>query len=260
MSDFEPDSDLGKFKPAPEDRVRPIETGGKAAPPAADPLPTQDFIAHPEQAKKDQKTATEMYGDEMNIVKKGEYVDILRKDPTIRQTYVAVGWDMKAFEEEKIDIDLSCFLLDKSNMTRVDEDFIFYNNQSACDGAIKFKEDSRTGAGDGDDETLFIDLNGVPFDVIRIMIVLSIYDDSNTGMNFGMVRNVYLRLVNRDNGVEIARLVIDEKDIAGHTAVHAATLIREGPKWYFEPLVQPTRGGLSAVAKGYGIIVREETE
>src|SRR5688572_20107476 len=87
-------------------------------------------------------------------VKKGEEINISRLDPGIRDITIGVGWDLKRFEGDPIDVDASVFLLDKNDRTRQDEDFVFYNNFIGREGAVKHMGDSRTGAGDGDDEKI----------------------------------------------------------------------------------------------------------
>ena len=192
---------------------------------------------------------------DFHLVEKGDYFDLVKKVPSLRRIMIGAGWDHKMLETTKIDVDLSCFLLDKQNQTRVDEDFVFYNNESGCDGAVRHSGDSRTGAGDGDDESLFIDLNGLPFDVLRVMITVSIYNAAEAEQHLGMVRNIYLRIVNEEDGNEIVRLQMDESMLNGVAGMQVACLVREGPKWYLEVLENPVKGGLGAIATQYGIIV-----
>jgi len=45
---------------------------------------------------------------------------------------------------------------------------IFYNNLASADGSVKHSGDNRTGAGDGDDESLTVDLSMVPADVDKM--------------------------------------------------------------------------------------------
>ncbi|HEY8192051.1 MAG TPA: TerD family protein [Alphaproteobacteria bacterium] len=194
-----------------------------------------------------------------NFVKRGEYIDLLKTVPTLREVYVGAGWELKNVGDEKIDVDLSCFLIDKTGKTREDGDFVFYNNETTLDGAVKHLGDSRTGDGRGDDEVIFFDLNGIPFDIIRIPLVVSIYDERLRGWNFGMLQDIYIRLVNREDNHEILRIAIDSDEFKRDTGVFVATLVREGPKWFLEVPLQPIEGGLAAVAKQYGIIVREIT-
>lgn len=193
----------------------------------------------------------------VNFINKGEYADLLEKTPTLKSITIGAGWAQKSFEEAPIDVDLSMFLLDKTDMTRIDEDFIFYNNESACDGAVCFQGDSRTGAGDGDDENIFIDLNGISFDIIKIIFVFSIYDPEIKGHHFGMVKNMFFNIVNKDDGHEIVRYRLNPSDHKGGNAMIVATLLREGPKWIMEASADITNAGLAKFATDYGIIVKE---
>ena len=99
-----------------------------------------------------------------NKIKTGEEVNLTFKDPTINEILVGVGWDLKKFDSKPLDLDVSMFLLNNQDKTRIDEDFVFYNNVIGSDGAVKHMGDSRTGAGDGDDEIMMINLNELPFD------------------------------------------------------------------------------------------------
>jgi len=195
--------------------------------------------------------------DNSIAISKNEQLDITETAPTMKTITIGAGWDQKAFEDVPVDIDLSLFLIDKNDMTRIDEDFIFYNNERACDGAVQHRGDSRTGAGDGDDESIFIDLNGVPFDILRIVIVLSVYDPDIKGGHLGMVKNMFLRIVNKDERTEVMRYRLDQEDHAGGNAMIVGVLIREGPKWIFDATTEVSHAGLAKIATEYGIIVKE---
>lgn len=233
MSDLDSADDFKKFAPDDDD-VRPIDM------PATAPQP-----------------APPIHETQRNLLIPGTSIDLLEKFPALKQVTVAAGWDSRALDENFVDIDLSCFLLGRDEKTRVDEDFVFYNNPTDADSAVKHGGDSRTGAGDGDDEAIQVNFHAVPFDVLRLAFVLSIYDDSNEGKNFGMIRNAYVRMIDNSEGMEVFRLQIDDAAIAEHRAVIAVILNREGPKWIAEAPIT-TAGNLAALAKQYGIIVKED--
>jgi tellurium resistance protein TerD len=191
-----------------------------------------------------------------NKIKRGEEINLLRKDPTLKNITVGVGWDLKAFEEDPLDLDASIFLLNMQEQTRVDEDFIFYNNLQGCDGAVKHTGDSRTGAGDGDDEIMTIDLIGLPFDVTKICFVLSVYDNEKDDHDFSMVKNVYFRIVNQNTHHEIFRYELDE-ELTGKEGLIIGDLERIGTDWIFRAIGETVEGGLNAIAENYGIIVAE---
>ncbi len=192
------------------------------------------------------------------LIQKGEVVDMTRLAPTLRHLVLAGGWEQKIISDTPTDVDLSCFLLGKDGITRVDEDFVFYNNQAGSEGAVKHTGDSRTGAGEGDDETITVDLNALPYDVTRLVVVLSIYDENYDGKNFSGVRDVFVRLVNADDGLELLRFIPDEAEMAGANVCQALALVREGPLWLVEGVSIFSKGGLAEIAKAYGLVIREE--
>ncbi len=189
----------------------------------------------------------------------GEEINLTAKDPTMKRVLVGLGWDLNAFNADAVDLDVSLFLIGKDGLTRIDEDFIFYNNTEACEGAIRHNGDSRTGAGDGDDESISIDLNGVPFDVMQLVFTLSIYKGEEKSQNLGLVRNAYIRFVNAENHHELLRFELDDHlEDKGETAMIAGTLNREGPKWHFKSDIEFVEGGLGVIATRYGLTITNQ--
>ncbi len=194
-----------------------------------------------------------------NAVELGEDINLMTKDPTLRKVTVAVGWDAKEFGGKEVDVDISLFLLDRDNMTRDNQDFVFYNNMEAYDGAVKHEGDNRIGAGDGDDETMLFDLQGIPFDVMRIVFVYSIYRGKELSQDLSMVKNSYIRLLNSETDGEILRFNLDAhfSSLDG-TAAIVGSINREGPKWHFTPLLEHTPNNLADIATQFGMnIIRQ---
>ena len=189
----------------------------------------------------------------------GEEINLKEKDPTLRKIVLGAGWDGFSYNSDALDLDLSLLLLDKDRMTRVDEDFIFYNQPEAINGGIRHRGDNRTGAGDGDDETISVFLEAIPFDVFHAYTVMSIYQGYEKEQNLSMVRNSYIRLYNEENQDELIRFKMDG-ELKGQmeTAVVVAALNREGPKWHFKPMMEYYMGGLTEIAKKYGMIVKDQ--
>lgn len=194
----------------------------------------------------------------MVSVKKGQEINITRLDPTIRELLVGAGWDVRKYDGDPIDVDISIFLLDRHDKTRVDEDFIFYNNGGTENGSVKHLGDSRTGAGDGDDENVMIDLLQLPFEVAKVAFVLSIYDmDVNMSAGtFEHVKNVYFRLVNNETDTELFRFDLDE-DMGKGTGLYIGYMERVGADWIYRALGEPVEGGLSSIATDFGIVVAQ---
>jgi tellurium resistance protein TerD len=190
-------------------------------------------------------------------LKREERANLTRLDPTLRKIMVGIGWDVAGFGAEPPDLDVSIFMVDKNEKTRVDEDFIFYNNLKSPDGALEHMGDNRTGAGEGDDENIRIDLDKIPYEVYRIYFVISIYEAEIKKQSFKSVRNSFLRIVNEETGIELMRFNLDQEfiDEPESTAVNVGFLERSGPNWFFEGVGKMTKGGLKEIATQYGIIV-----
>lgn len=255
-----------------DDAIRPIETGGSPAPAAghlsdmSPALSLDPFAEDDDENEEGDFFAPEPpahlvghnFDDSINFIEHGETLNLSKKDPTMTDLLIGVGWDQKAMEEKKLDMDVCCFLLNRNDVTREDDDFIFYNNPTGCNGAIKHLEDNRTGAGDGDDENMTLSLRDIPFDVLKIVFTLSCYDPEFEGFNMSMARNVYIRFVNNADKHEIVRYQLDETLIGEQNCMIAATLERDGPEWVLEATGATTDGDLGDLAETYGLMIAEK--
>lgn len=209
--------------------------------------------------KEDEEEIPELYDpDAPKKINKGETINLTEASPSIRKVMIGMGWEVRSFEGESVDMDASAFLLNPHGLTREDSDFVFYNNLTCCNGAVNHTGDNRTGAGDGDDETMFIALNELPFDVEKIVFVVSIYKGEEQNQDFEQVRDTFLRVVNEETRQELCRFDIDahtEPD-AKTTAMTVGALLREGQSWSFQALGELEPGGIVAVADRYGIITQ----
>lgn len=175
-------------------------------------------------------------------------------DPTLKVLRIAAGWDLREFDGENIDVDLSCFLLGKDDKTREDSDFIFYNNLQGAELAVRHLGDNRTGFGERDDEAILIDLHALPYDVFRIVFCVSIYMADERQQDFSMVENSFVRAVNENTEKELARDDMAEK-FSKNTAVQFCELERLGNEWAFRKIHKPIDGGLKEIAEGYGLLI-----
>ncbi len=196
---------------------------------------------------------------EDNKIDEGDDINLLAKDPTLSKIIVGAGWDINTFDTDSIDLDISLFLLNRDNKTRNDNDFVFYNQPETLDGGITHNGDSRTGAGDGDDESILIDLHAVPFDIIDIAVVMSIYKGYEKEQALESVRNTYVRILNAENSFELMRFEIGKLfEDKTETGAVIGMIRREGPKWHFKADIEFVPGGLSELARRYDIIINQE--
>ena len=192
-----------------------------------------------------------------NIVAIGERVGLTELDPTMKKMTAGLGWQFKGYDGEPLDLDVSVFLLDKNDVTREDDDFIFYNNMTGCGGAVEHMGDNRIGAGEGDDELIKFDLANIPFDIVTILFVITIYQGEDKGQDFSGVNSAYLRLFNEESSREVLRINLDDAELTGGTALKIAQLERIGPKWELCAVGEVVEGGLKELAEQYDIEVGE---
>lgn len=183
---------------------------------------------------------------------KGGNVSLSKVDPTLKNVKIGLGWDTRSTDGQDFDLDASAFLLTDAGKVRGDNDFIFYNNLKSSDGSVTHTGDNRTGEGEGDDESLIIELNRVPQEVTKIVFVVTIHDATTRRQSFGQVANAFIRLVNNDSNVEAARYDLSE-DASTETAMLFGELYSHAGEWKFRAVGQGYAGGLGSVCAQYGI-------
>ncbi|MHA0033445.1 TerD family protein [Deinococcus sp. PESE-13] len=185
---------------------------------------------------------------------KGGNVSLSKEAPGLTGIVVGLGWDPRATDGQAFDLDGSVFLLSSSGKVRGDSDFIFYNNKLSSDGSVEHAGDNTTGAGEGDDETVKIDLSKVPADVDKIAVCVTIHEAETRNQNFGQVSKAYIRVLNQAGGAEIARYDLSE-DASTDTAMIFGEVYRHGSDWKFKAVGQGYAGGLAPLARNYGVNV-----
>ncbi len=187
-------------------------------------------------------------------LQKGGNVNLSKEAPGLTKMIVGLGWDTRATDGSAFDLDGAVFLLGASGKVRSDADFIFYNNLKSADGSITHSGDNKTGAGDGDDENVTIDLASVPADIDKIVLAVTIHDAETRRQNFGMVSKAFVRCVNAAGNAEIARYDLSE-DGSTEAAMIFGEVYRAGSDWKFRAIGQGFQGGLGPLATSYGVNV-----
>ncbi len=185
---------------------------------------------------------------------KGGNVNLSKEAPSMTKTTLGLGWDARATDGQDFDLDAIAFLVGENGKVASDSDFIFFNNLTSADGSVKHNGDNRTGEGDGDDETLSIDLQKVATNVAKIVFAVTIYDGQGRSQNFGQVSNAYIRVLDEANGKEIARYDLSE-DGSTESAMIFGELYRHNGEWKFRAVGQGFNGGLGPLASSYGVAV-----
>ncbi|MBR0279347.1 MAG: TerD family protein, partial [Synergistaceae bacterium] len=135
-----------------------------------------------------------------------------------------------------------------------DYDFVFYNNLTHSSGAVQHMGDNLTGAGEGDDEQIKIDLSKVPSNIDKIAFTVTIHEADSRHQNFGQVSNAFIRIVDESNSKELIRYDLGE-DFSVETAVVVGELYRNAGEWKFNAVGSGFKGGLRALCLNFGVNV-----
>ena len=185
---------------------------------------------------------------------KGGNVNLSKEAPGLNKIVVGLGWDARATDGAAFDLDASAFLVKLDGKVRSDSDFCFYNNKVVADGAVQHAGDNTTGAGEGDDETIKVELSKIPADLDKVVFAVTIHEAESRKQNFGQVNHAYIRVVNEEGGQEIARYDLSE-DASVETSMIFGEIYRIGADWKFKAVGQGFAGGLGPLASSFGVNV-----
>ena len=165
-------------------------------------------------------------------LQKGQKISLEKEaGGALNRVTMGLGWDVaksKGFfgfgggKSESVDLDASCVLFDEANRP---VDVVWFRQLKSRDGSISHSGDNRTGAGEGDDEQIVVELNRVPESVRSLVFTVN----SFTGQTFSTVENAYCRLLNASNNQEVARFNLSVQ--GSHTAQIMAKLYRHNGEW-----------------------------
>lgn len=188
-------------------------------------------------------------------LQKGQKVSLTKDNPGLNNFIVGIGWDINKFDTGgDFDLDSAAFMLTDAGRVSNQDDFIFFGNLTHPSGSVRHLGDNLTGAGDGDDEQIRIELSKVPANISRIAFTVTIYDAEQRRQNFGQVSNAYVRIFDESNGVELLRYDLGE-DFSIETAAVFGELYKNGAEWKFNAIGSGYQGGLAALCNNYGVEV-----
>ena len=185
---------------------------------------------------------------------KGGNVSLSKQAPGLTAVIVGLGWDPRTTTGADFDLDASAIMLDTNGRVLSDGHFVFFNNLTSPDGSVEHMGDNLTGAGEGDDEQIKVSLTSVPAEVDKIVFPVSIYEADQRQLNFGQVRNAFIRIVNQADNNEIARYDLTE-DAATETAMVFGEIYRNVGEWKFRAVGQGYASGLKGIAQDFGVNV-----
>jgi tellurium resistance protein TerD len=185
---------------------------------------------------------------------KGGNVSLSKAAPDLTRVMIGLGWDARSTTGAPFDLDASALLLGSDHRVLGDEWFVFYNQLKSPDGSVEHTGDNLTGEGDGDDESLLVDLSKVPPQCEKIVFPVSIHLADERAQTFGQVGNAFIRVVNQADGVELARYDLSE-DASTETAMIFGEVYRYQGEWKFRAVGQGYASGLRGIALDFGVNV-----
>ncbi|HIT72975.1 stress protein [Tyzzerella sp. An114] len=191
-------------------------------------------------------------------LKKGQKVSLKKGEDSLKSVMIGLGWDAAerkrtgffAPKPQSIDCDASAIVLQSGKLIN-NADIVYFGNLQHKSGAIKHMGDNLTGEGVGDDEQIFVDLEHVPAEYDKVVVVVNIYQAVKRNQHFGMIKNAFIRIMDGQSGTEMFRYDLTE-DYSGMTAMIFGEVYRHNGEWKFNPIGQGTNDpGLGELAKRF---------
>ena len=181
---------------------------------------------------------------------------------SMQYALIGLGWDSNRYDGGyDFDLDASAFLLGADGKVMRDEDFVFYNNPEARDGAVRSTGDDTTGGNSdgGDDEQIYIDFTRMPPEIEKIAVTVTIHEAEERHQNFGQVSNAYVRVAKLDSpdapdGETVLQFDLEE-EVSIETALVVCEIYKKNGEWKFNAVAAGYRGGLEALCRAYGVNV-----
>lgn len=183
-------------------------------------------------------------------LEKRKPISLTKARPGLQKVLVGLGWDEAVIGGIPVDCDVSLFMLGANGKIPTDDFFIFYNNLKSPDGSVVHLGDSLGGVGEGDDETISVDLSRVDPRVNFLYFAVTIHESSQRGHHFGNVAHAYIKVRNAADNSVLCEYQLNES-FANQDSLVIASISKSGDEWNIEALGQPFSGGLAALVELY---------
>ncbi|NQE33683.1 pentapeptide repeat-containing protein [Microcoleus asticus] len=180
---------------------------------------------------------------------KGERFNLSKETPNFSRIAIALGWQVSQ-TAQNCDIDASVFMLAADGRIPDEKYFVFYNNLTSPDGAVRHSGDSRNGQIEGDDETVYLDLSKINSAIQEIVFVVTIHDGQEKNQSFSQVKNAFIRLYNSETLSELVRYNLNQI-FSQETALEFGRLYKKNGEWRFQPVGQGYNAPLQSFVDKY---------
>jgi tellurium resistance protein TerD len=199
---------------------------------------------------------------EVVSLNKGEKVDLTKGNPGLSAVVIGLGWDINTSKSggDAFDLDAFALALNEQEKTAADRILFFGSPKTGnpanpketaiLDKSLIHTGDNLTGEGDGDDEQIIIDLSKVPADVNSVLVGVSIYQAAQRKQNFGMVKNAFIRAVDKASNSEMLKFDLSE-DSSKYNTMVLGKVYRHNGEWKFQAVGEGFDGDINTVASKY---------
>ncbi|MFB8788027.1 MAG: TerD family protein [Potamolinea sp.] len=195
-------------------------------------------------------------------LQKGQRISLSKESPGLTKLMCGLGWDVVkkgggglfgAFSNaQDCDLDASVICLDNNGKINDISNVVYFGNLSHKSGSVTHLGDNITGAGDGDDEQIIVDLSRLPSQITKLVFVVNIYECMARKQDFAQVQNAFVRLVNVSNNQEIARYNLSGQEYKGMTGMTMAEIYRHNNEWKMSAIGNPVSvNGLGELLQSY---------
>jgi tellurium resistance protein TerD len=182
-------------------------------------------------------------------MKRGANVALTREIPGLKGVVLGVTWNAGAETALTDNLVFAAILCDANNRALSDDHFVFFNQLTSPDLSVQQLEQA---LGD-DQEQIEIDLDAVPQNVDRIVVVLYINDGPAQRRTLGQLRGCVVRVLNLADNRELVRSEDFAPALDAETALALGEMYRHDGEWKFKVLGQGYAKGIAGIATDYGL-------
>jgi tellurium resistance protein TerD len=187
---------------------------------------------------------------------KGQKIDLTKGNPGLKSLKVGLGWDINKGNGSAFDLDAFVICLDDANKA-LPGGVLYYGSPKNSAGkpailseSLVHSGDNLTGAGDGEDEVITINLDQVPANVSKCVVGVNIYEAQSRGQNFGMVRNAFCCVHDGDTNADLCKYDLGE-DYSTFQGVVFGEVYRHNGEWKFSATSNGFNGTIQTVLEMY---------
>jgi tellurium resistance protein TerD len=185
----------------------------------------------------------------MAQMKRGSNVALTREIPGLTQIVLGVWWNAGAERVLEDNLVVASLLCDAASKVLSERHFVFFNQLSSPELSVQQLEKAL----DGDKEQIEIDLNDVPAEVDRVVVVMYLNDGTAQRRTLGQLRDIGVRVLNGQGNTELVRSENLSPSLSAETALVLGEVYRHNGDWKFKVIGEGYASGIGGIAADYGL-------